>query len=86
MYIYSFVCLFSRLEELEKGGKEDRQFVKWQNTMKEQDMKQSVLELEKLRLKSKIIHEDAILAKEKLQEDNRRTVLQLKQEVRYFTS
>ncbi|CAI9732695.1 Hypothetical predicted protein [Octopus vulgaris] len=68
------------LEELEKGGKEDRQFVKWQNTMKEQDMKQSMLELEKLRLKSKIIREDAILAKEKLQEENRRTVLQLKQE------
>eukprot|EP00106_Octopus_bimaculoides_P000709 XP_014768151.1 PREDICTED: cilia- and flagella-associated protein 99-like [Octopus bimaculoides] len=68
------------LEELEKGGKEDRQFVKWQSTMKEQDMKQSMLELEKLRLKSKIIREDAILAKEKLQEENRRTVLQLKQE------
>ncbi|GAB1604017.1 cilia- and flagella-associated protein 99-like, partial [Argonauta hians] len=68
------------LEELEKGGKEDREFVKWQKSMKKQDVKDSTLEVEKLRLKAKLARQEAILAKDQLLEENRAAATQQRQQ------
>lgn len=66
-------------EELESGTRDMSQFVQWQTNMKNRDWQEQQNEVESFRLKAKISHEDAILSKHKLKENNRQLVQDIKQ-------
>lgn len=70
-----------RWEELESGTRDMSQFVQWQTNMKNRDWQEQQNEVESFRLKAKISHEDAILSKHKLKENNRQLVQDIKQKV-----
>lgn len=69
-----------RLENLEAGAKDKSEFEKWQSEMKRKDMEAELADIEKRRLEGKLSHEEAILARQNIIEENRRRVAEVKEE------
>lgn len=69
-----------RLENLEAGAKDKSEFEKWQSEMKRKDMEAELADIEKRRLEGKLSHEEAILARQNIIEENRRRVAEIKEE------
>lgn len=83
--IFSYIILF-RLEKLEAGAKDKSEFEKWQNDMKQKDMEAELADIERRRLEGKLSHEEAILARQNIIEDNRRLVAEIKEEVIVYSA
>jgi hypothetical protein len=71
-----------RLLDYEAGGKDAHEFLRWQETMQKQDYDERLNAIERKRLQGKMSYEEAILARERLVEENRRIAEQLKQQTR----
>ncbi|XP_032240106.2 cilia- and flagella-associated protein 99 isoform X1 [Nematostella vectensis] len=69
-----------KLEEYEKGGRDPSEFLKWQETMRKNDMERELAEIEKRRLEGKLSYEDAILARQNLIKDNKQKVSEIKKQ------
>jgi hypothetical protein len=73
--------VFCRLENLEAGAKDKSEFEKWQNEMKRKDMEAELADIEKRRLEGKLSHEEAILARQNIIQENKQRVAEIKEEV-----
>ncbi|KAK2169827.1 hypothetical protein NP493_1173g00013 [Ridgeia piscesae] len=68
-----------RLEGYEAGAKDKTEFLEWQRRMKAKDTAEQLAEIEKRRLGGKMSYEEAILSREKIAEENRRKVAEMKE-------
>lgn len=71
-----------RLLDFEAGGKDAQEFLQWQQTMQKQDYEEQMNLIERKRLEGKMSYEEAILARERLAEENRRIAEELRRETR----
>lgn len=71
-----------RLNAYESGERDAHEFYQWQQTMLKQDYEQEILAIEKKRLEGKICYEEAILAKQRLIEENRQIAEEIKRQTR----
>ena len=71
-----------QLLEYESGGKHAQEFYQWQQTMQKQDNEQEVNAIERKRLEGKISYEEAILAKQRLADENRQIADELRRQTR----
>ena len=71
----------TRLEMLEAGAKDGSEFMQWQQSMRQKDMDANLADIERRRLEGKLSHEEAILARQNLIQDNRQKVQEMKEEV-----
>lgn len=78
MLFISFIC---RWENLEAGAKDASDFLKWQTEMRQQDLEDELAEIERRRLQGKLSHEEAILARQDLIQENKQKVKSMKEEV-----
>ncbi|XP_064599674.1 cilia- and flagella-associated protein 99-like [Liolophura sinensis] len=69
-----------RLEKLEAGARDPSEFLKWQSEMRQKDLDAELLEIEKRRLEGKLSHEEAILARQNIIQENKQKVLNMKEE------
>lgn len=65
---------------LEAGAHDASKFMKWQNEMRQKDLEAELAAVERRRIEGKLSHEEAILARQKLINDNQRKVEEMKQE------
>ena len=71
-----------RLMDYEAGGKDDQQFVQWQQTMQKQDYQEELNHIERKRLEGKLSYEEAILARQRLADENARLAEEIRRETR----
>ncbi|XP_053407341.1 cilia- and flagella-associated protein 99-like isoform X2 [Mercenaria mercenaria] len=69
-----------RLENLEAGAKDKSEFEKWQNEMKRKDLEAELSDIERRRLEGKLSHEEAILARQNIIQENKQRVAEIKEE------
>ena len=72
-------CIY-RLERLEAGARDASDFLEWQTEMRQRDMDQQMADIERRRIEGKLSHEEAILARQTLIEDNKFKVKEMKEE------
>lgn len=65
---------------MESGAHDPSKFLKWQSEMRKKDLEEELAAVEKRRLEGKLSHEEAILARQKLINDNQRKVEEMKLE------
>lgn len=80
-YLLSLYFVDYRLELLEAGAKDKSDFEKWQNEMKRKDLETNLAEIERRRLEGKLSHEEAILARQNIIQENKVKVAEIKEEV-----
>lgn len=73
-----------RLDKLESGYGDTREFEEWQSKMRQLDREKEEAELERRRLDGMLSQEEAILAKQKLMEERRRKNLETKAEAEKY--
>jgi len=66
----------------EAGGKDAHEFLQWQETMQKQDYDEQMNTIERKRLEGKMSYEEAILARQRLADENRRAVEEFKRQTR----
>lgn len=66
-----------------QGANEPSAFLQWQKEMKEKDLQEELVQLERRRLEGKISHEEALLARQRVLELNQHKALLKKEEVNY---
>ncbi|CAF0942739.1 unnamed protein product [Rotaria sp. Silwood1] len=71
-----------RLLDFEAGGKDAQEFFQWQQTMQKQDYDEQMNIIERKRLEGKMSYEEAILARQRLVDENRRLADELKRQTR----
>ncbi|CAF1043068.1 unnamed protein product [Rotaria sordida] len=71
-----------RLLDFEAGGKDAHEFFQWQEAMQKQDYEQEINAIERKRLEGKISYEEAILARQRLTDENRRIADEIKRQTR----
>ena len=71
------------MEKLEAGAKDASDFLEWQRKMRKQDMDEQMAEIERRRLAGKLSHEEAIIARQNLVQENQEKAYNMKQEVCY---
>lgn len=71
-----------RLTEFEAGGKDGQEFLQWQQTMQRQDYAEQINTIERKRLEGRISFEEAILARQRLAQDNRQIAEEIKRQTR----
>ena len=76
-----FCSSFGRWENLEAGAKDASDFLKWQTEMRQRDLEDELAEIERRRLHGKLSHEEAILARQDLIQENKQKVKSMKEEV-----
>ena len=72
--------LLNRIEKLEAGAFDDREFVHWQQRMMTQDEKDAQAERERRKVTNMISREEAFLARQHVAEENRKRVEQMRAE------
>lgn len=72
--------IIGKLEDLEKGGYDSRNFLKWQADVKSQDLEEMLKKIEKHRLNGKLSFEEAILARDRLIDENKKRAIAVKKE------
>ena len=80
--IILYIIIYFRLENLEAGAKDASEFLKWQSEMRQKDLEAELADIERRRLQGKLSHEEAILARQDLILDNKKKVLDMKEEVK----
>ena len=68
------------LLDLEAGGKDASEYFRWQENVLQEQLEAEQFEVEKKHLMGRLTYEEAIIAKQKLSEDNKVLVEQLKEE------
>ena len=68
------------LLELEAGGRDAGEYYRWQGSVLEEQLEREQLEIEKKHLMGRITYEEAIIAKQRLSEENKVLVERLKEE------
>lgn len=71
-----------RLLDFEAGGKDAQEFLQWQQTMQKKDFDEQMNTIERKRLEGKMSYEEAILARQRLTEENRHAADELKQQTK----
>jgi hypothetical protein len=71
-----------RLNNFEFGEKDAHEFFQWQQTMQKQDYEQKLNAIERKKLDGKISFEEAILAKQRLADENRQIADEIKRQTR----
>ncbi len=71
-----------RLLDFEAGGQSAHDFVQWQQTMQKQDYDEQMDTIERKRLEGKMSYEEAILARQRLADENHRAADELKRQTR----
>ena len=71
-----------RLMDYEAGGKDDQQFVQWKQTMQKQDYQEELNHIERKRLEGKLSYEEAILARQRLADENAKLAEDIRRETR----
>jgi predicted acyl esterase len=71
-----------RLMDFENGGRDAQKFFEWQQTMQKQDYDEQMDTIERKRLEGKMSYEEAILARQRLAEENRSAAEELKRQKR----
>ena len=71
-----------RLVEFEAGGKDGQEFFQWQQTKQKQDYDEQINTIERKRLEGRISFEEAILARQRLAEENRQIAEEIKRQTR----
>ena len=66
--------------ELEAGGRDAGEYYRWQGSVLAEQLEREQLEIEKKHLMGRITYEEAIIAKQKLSEENKAMVESLKEE------
>ncbi|XP_039607667.1 cilia- and flagella-associated protein 99 [Polypterus senegalus] len=69
-----------KIEKLLEGARDPSEFLEWQRQMREIDMEQELAEVERRRLEGKLSHEEAVLARHKIMEDNKKKAIVKKEE------
>lgn len=69
-----------RLEKFEAGAKDKSEFERWQLQMRQRDMEAVLTDIEKRHLEGKLSHEEAILARQNIIQENRQKVAEIKEE------
>nr|XP_008173732.1 cilia- and flagella-associated protein 99 isoform X1 [Chrysemys picta bellii] len=62
----------SRLESLLRGAHDPSEFLEWQKQMREKDLEQQLAEIECRRLQGKLSHEEAVLARHNVIQENKK--------------
>lgn len=70
------------LRKLEAGAYDASDFLKWQSEMRQNDLEKELMAIEERKLKGKLSHEEAILARTNLVTENQSRVQAIKEEVR----
>lgn len=71
-----------RLVDYESGGKDGQEFQQWQESMLRQDYEEEISLIERRRLEGRISFEEAILARQRLAQENRLIAEEIKRETR----
>lgn len=71
-----------RLLDFEAGGKDANEFFQWQQAMQKQDYDEQMNAIERKRLEGKMSYEEAILARQRLADENKRLADDLKRQTR----
>lgn len=69
-----------KLEDLQAGARDPSDFLQWQNKMRQSDLDRELADIERRRLEGKMSHEDAILARSNLIQENKQKVAEMKAE------
>ncbi|KAI8822838.1 hypothetical protein BJ741DRAFT_541720 [Chytriomyces cf. hyalinus JEL632] len=72
------------LAESELTLRDTNEFEMWQEDIKAKETEERQIELEKLRLKVQLVHEDSFLARQEKQQENKGIVIEMKQEKQVF--
>jgi len=78
LFVFTANHFSFRLESLESGAHDSSKFMKWQEEMRQKDLEAELAMVERRRLEGKMSHEDAILARQKLINDNQKKVEEMK--------
>uniref|UniRef100_A0A8C0ILZ4 Cilia and flagella associated protein 99 n=1 Tax=Chelonoidis abingdonii TaxID=106734 RepID=A0A8C0ILZ4_CHEAB len=62
----------NRLESLLRGAHDPSEFLEWQKQMREKDLEQQLAEIECRRLQGKLSHEEAVLARQNVIQENKK--------------
>lgn len=68
--------------DYESGGRDAHEFFQWQQTMQRQDYEQEINAIERKKIEGKISYEEAILARQRLVDENRQIADELKRQTR----
>ncbi|XP_020614236.1 cilia- and flagella-associated protein 99-like [Orbicella faveolata] len=71
-----------KLSEYEKGGRDASEFLKWQESVRKNDLEAKLAEIERRRLEGKLSYEEAILARQTMIKENQQRVMEMKEETR----
>ncbi|XP_043918828.1 cilia- and flagella-associated protein 99 [Protopterus annectens] len=69
-----------RIENLLEGSRDSSKFLEWQKQMREKDMEQQLADIERRRLEGKLSYEEAVLARQKISEENKKKAVLKKEE------
>ncbi|NXY59665.1 CFA99 protein, partial [Callaeas wilsoni] len=69
-----------RIENLEQGARDPSEFLEWQKQMRGKDLEQQLAEIECRRLQGKLSHEEAVLARQNVIQENKKKADILKEE------
>ncbi|XP_074848462.1 cilia- and flagella-associated protein 99 isoform X2 [Carettochelys insculpta] len=62
----------NRIESLLRGARDPSEFLEWQKQMREKDLEQQLAEIECRRLQGKLSHEEAVLARQNVIQENKK--------------
>uniref|UniRef100_K7GAP9 Cilia and flagella associated protein 99 n=1 Tax=Pelodiscus sinensis TaxID=13735 RepID=K7GAP9_PELSI len=62
----------NRIESLLRGARDPSEFLEWQRQMREKDLEQQLAEIECRRLQGKLSHEEAVLARQNVIQENKK--------------
>lgn len=71
-----------RLNDFQSGGRDAQEFLQWQETMQRQDYDEQLEQIERKRLEGRISFEEAILARQRLAQENRQIAEEIKRQTR----
>jgi hypothetical protein len=71
-----------QLFDYESGGKHAYEFNQWQQTMQKQDDEEEMNTFERRKLEGKISYEEAILARQRLTDENRQVADEIRRQTR----
>jgi len=71
-----------QLLDYESGGNHAHEFYQWQQTMQKQDEEEEINAIERKKLEGKISYEEAILARQRLADENRQLADEIRRQTR----
>lgn len=69
------------MQNLVEGGQELSPYLQWQKDMREQDLQEELAKIDRRHLEGRISHDEAVAARTRIMERNRKTATLTKEEV-----